>query len=48
MMRHRPISPSFGGDIDHLLHQIMALLNDAELAPLFSEAALAEAPIGGF
>ena len=37
-----------GPDIDHLLHQIMALLDDAELAPLFSEAALAEAPIGGF
>ena len=31
-----------------LLAQIMALLNDAELAPLFSDAALAEAPIGGF
>ena len=24
-----------GADIDHLLHQIMALLNDAELAPYF-------------
>jgi ATP-dependent helicase/nuclease subunit A len=33
---------------DALLAQIMALLDDAALAPLFSEAALAEAPIGGF
>ena len=31
-----------------LLAQIMTLLNDAELAPLFSDTALAEAPIGGF
>jgi ATP-dependent helicase/nuclease subunit A len=42
------LSHHLDNDNDALLQQIMALLDDAALAPLFSEAALAEAPIGGF